>query len=181
VGKILAVIVIPTVGSLSDRIGRRPPIIVGSLCSGLSSFGYLYAISIANVPFAILMSPIMWGVIYQEYNAIFPSFYPNLFPTSTRVMAMAIAQNIGTSIIALLPAAFAAVAPPCSSIIPLTIGAITFGVTIISARAAWSAREKFRIHRNDLGNAGAVPVSKENYEWMLAEPVTAGPSVSAPA
>ena len=114
-GNILAVIVIPFVGNLSDRIGRRPPIIVGALCSGLLSFGYLYAISIANVPLAIVMSLLMWGVVYQGYNAIFPSFYPELFPTRTRVTAMAIAQNIGTTITALLPALFAAVAPPGSS------------------------------------------------------------------
>src|SRR5271166_6499168 len=48
-GNILAVFIIPYVGNLSDRIGRRPPIIVGALGSGLLSFVYLYAISIHNV------------------------------------------------------------------------------------------------------------------------------------
>ena len=132
-GNILAVIVIPYVGNLSDKIGRRPPIIVGALASGALSFAYLYAISIANVPLAIVMSLLMWGVVYQGYNAVFPSFYPELFPTRTRVTAMAIAQNIGTTITALLPALFATVAPPGSTNIPLTIGAITFFVTIIAA------------------------------------------------
>ncbi len=96
-GNILAVLVIPFVGNLSDKIGRRPPIIVGALVSGLLSFGYLYAISIHNVPMAIVMSLLMWGVVYQGYNAIFPSFYPELFPTRTRVSAMAISQNVGTT------------------------------------------------------------------------------------
>ena len=114
-GNILAVIVIPVVGNLSDRIGRRPPIIFGALASGLLSFGYLYAISIANVPLAIVMSLLMWGVVYQGYNAIFSSFYPELFPTRTRVTAMSISQNAGTTITALLPALFATVAPPGSS------------------------------------------------------------------
>ena len=49
--------------------------------SGLLAFAYLYAISIHNVPLAIFMSLLMWGVVYQGYNAIFPSFYPELFPT----------------------------------------------------------------------------------------------------
>ena len=40
-GNIVAVLVIPFVGNLSDKIGRRPPIIVGALASGLLSFGYL--------------------------------------------------------------------------------------------------------------------------------------------
>src|SRR5207302_9603196 len=139
-------------------IGRRPPIIIGALLSGLLSFAYLYAISTKNVPLAIGMSLLMWGVVYQGYNAIFPSFYPELFPTRTRVTAMAIAQNIGTLITALLPALFATVAPPGSTNIPLTIGALAFGITVISAIAAMTARETFRVHLNDLGDPNAVPV-----------------------
>lgn len=165
-GNIVAVFVIPLVGNLSDKIGRRPLIIGGALGSGLLSFGYLYAISIHSVPLAILMSILMWGVIYQGYNAVFPSFYPELFPTRSRVSAMAISQNIGTTITALLPALFATVAPPGSTNIPVTIGAITFGVTIISAIAAYSVRETYRIHLNDLGQQSAEPVDKEDYRRM---------------
>jgi MFS family permease len=168
-GNILAVFVIPFVGNLSDKIGRRPPIIIGALGSGLLSFGYLYAISIHNVPLAIIMSLLMWGVVYQGYNAIFPSFYPELFQTRSRVSAMAISQNVGTTITALLPALFATVAPPGSTNIPLTIGAITFAITVIAAVAAMSARETYRIHMNDLGRPGAVPVNKQEYDRLRAQ------------
>jgi MFS family permease len=168
-GNIVAVLVIPYVGNLADRIGRRPPVIVGALGSGLLAFGYLYAISIHNVPLAIVMSLLMWGVVYQGYNAVFPSFFPELFQTRTRVSAMAIAQNVGTTITALLPALFATVAPPGSANVPLTIGAITFGITIIAAVAALSARETYRVHLNDLGHAGAVPVSKRDYDQIRAQ------------
>src|SRR5437899_1478940 len=78
-GIMLAVFVIPFVGNLSDNVGRKPPIIVGALLSGLLAFGYLYAISIRNVPLAILLSLLMWGVLYHGYNATFPSYYPQLF------------------------------------------------------------------------------------------------------
>jgi MFS family permease len=168
-GNILAVVVIPYVGNLSDRFGRKPPIIVGALGTGLLSFGYLYAISIHSVPLAIVMSLLMWGVVYQGYNAVFPSFYPELFPTRTRVSAMAISQNIGTAVTALLPALFAAVAPPGAPNIPLTVGAITFAITVIAAVAAMTARETYRIHMNDLGKPGAVPVPKEEYGRLRAQ------------
>ncbi len=163
-GNIVAVIVIPFVGNLSDKIGRRPPIIVGALASGLLSFGYLYAISMHNVTLAIAMSLLMWGVVYQGYNAIFPSFYPEMFPTRTRVSGMAISQNLGTLVTALLPALFVAVAPPGAINIPMMIGSITLGVTIIAAIAAWTARETYRIHMNDLGDPDAVPVPKQEYD-----------------
>src|SRR4051794_18299778 len=167
-GNILAVIVIPYVGNLSDRVGRKPPIIVGAIGSGLLSFAYLYAISIANIPLAIITSLLMWGLVYQGYNAVFSSFYPELFPTRTRVTAMAVAQNIGTTITALLPALFAAVAPPGSSNIPFTVGAVAFGVTVIAAIAATTARETYRIHLNDLGDTNAIPVNKDVYDGLRA-------------
>jgi len=169
IGNIVAVLVIPYVGNLSDRIGRRLPIIVGALGAGLLSFAYLYAISIHNVALAMVMSILMWGVIYQGYNATFPSFYPELFPTRSRVSAMAIGQNIGTTITALLPALFAYVAPPGSHNVPVTIGAITFGITIIAAVTAWSARENYRVRLGDLGQPDAVPLDKTSYDQLRAE------------
>ena len=171
-GNIVAVLVIPFVGNLSDKIGRRPPIIVGALVSGLLSFGYLYAISIHNVPLAIAMSLLMWGVVYQGYNAIFPSFYPEMFPTRTRVSGMAISQNLGTAVTALLPALFVAVAPPGATDIPLTIGSMTFAITLVVAIAAWTARETYRVHLNDLGDPNAVPVPKDEYDRLREQTIS---------
>jgi MFS family permease len=168
-GNIVAVLVIPYVGNLSDKIGRKPVIIFGALASGLLSFAYLYAISIKNVPLAITMSLLMWGVVYQGYNAVFPAFYPELFPARTRVSAMAISQNLGTLVTAMLPALFATVAPPGTNNIPLVVGAITLGVTVIAALAALSARETYRLQIHDLGEPNAVPVEKLEYERMRSQ------------
>ena len=175
-GNCLAVLVIPFVGNLSDKIGRKPPLIIGALLSGLLSFGYLYAISIHNVPLAIAMSLLMWGIVYQGYNATFPSFSPELFPTRTRVSAMAISQNLGTLVTALLPALFAIVAPPGALDIPMTIGAITFAITVLAAIACFSARETYRVHMNDLGKPNAVPVPKADHD-RLREPTLANARV----
>jgi MFS family permease len=171
-GNIVAVAVIPFVGNLSDMIGRRPPIIVGALVSGTMSFAYLYAISIHSVPLAIASSLLMWGMVYQGYNAVFPSFYPELFPTRTRVSAMAIAQNTGTTITALLPALFASVAPPGSTNVPLMIGAITLGITAICALAAFSARETYRYQIRDLGSREAEPLDASEYRALRIRSLT---------
>ena len=191
-GNIVAVILIPFVGNLTDKIGRRPVMIVGCLGSGILAFPYLYFVSQGNLMMAFLFAILMWGVVYQGYNAVFPSFYQELFPTKTRVSAFAVSQNIGTLITAFLPTIYAAIVGPTpgacvvdkkfapdvvvngqtcraladsieSSVI-WTVGGITFGLAIIAAISAFSARETFRIHLNDLGNKNAVPIPREEYE-----------------
>ena len=142
-GNIIAVFVIPMVGKLSDKVGRRKPIIFGSIGAGLLSFVYLYAISIQNIPMAIGFSLLMWGVIYQGYNAVFPCFYPELFPANVRVTAMAISQNLGTMLTAFFPALFVTIAPPGADNIPLVVGGFAFAVTVVVAITAFSARETY--------------------------------------
>ena len=168
-GNIVAVIVIPILGNLSDRVGRRPVMIAGCLASGALSFVYLHTISVGSVPMALVSALLMWGVAFQGYNATFPSFYPEQFPTRTRVSAMAISQNIGTTISAFLPTIFATVAPPGTANIPLLIGSIAFGITVVAAGAAWSCRETYRVAMHDLGNPDAVPVPKAEYDRLRLE------------
>ena len=59
-----------------------------------------------------------------------------------------------------------AVAPPGATDIPLKIGAITLGITIVAAIAAWSARETCRTHMNDLADPNAPPVPKDEYDAL---------------
>ena len=165
-GNIVAVLVIPIVGNLSDRIGRRVPVVVGALGSGLLSFAYLYAISIGSVPLAIVLSLLMWGIVYQGYNAIYPSFYPELFQTRVRVTAMAIAQNTGTTLTAALPAIFALISQPGSANIPWVVGGFAFAVTAVAAVAALTTRETFRLRLQDLGHRDARPIDRAEYERL---------------
>jgi Arabinose efflux permease len=166
-GNAVAVLLIPFVGTLSDRIGRRPCIIVGALGSGALAYPYLYFVSVDNEPMAFLFAILMWGIVYQGYNAIFPSFYQELFPTKNRVTAFAVSQNIGTLITAFLPALYAVIAPAGTNV-PLIVGSITFGIGIIVAISAFSARETYRVHLNDLGMKGAPEVPREEYDRLRA-------------
>lgn len=163
VGNIVAVMLIPFVGNLSDRIGRRPLIMGSAVGSGLMSFLYLYAISVQSLPLAFGTSIVMWGMIYQGYNAVFPSFFPEQFETRYRVSAMAIAQNTGLFITAMLPALFALVAGPGTDHIPLIVGCITCVCTLLAGVAAWSAPETSRIPMADLGKRDALPTAEAEY------------------
>ena len=53
----------------------------------------------------------------------------------------------------------------------MTVGALAFGVTIISALAAFSARETYRLHLNDLGEPGAPSVDKTEYDRLRRQSI----------
>ncbi len=150
---IVAVILIPFFGRLSDRIGRRPLMIFGSLSSGVLSFAYLWAISQKNVVLTVVLAILMWGVLYQMWNATFASFFQELFPTRTRVTGFAVSQNLGLLIVAFLPTIFTLVAPPGSANVPLIIGGLTFVLAAISAVATWATRETSTLDLDALESA----------------------------
>jgi hypothetical protein len=66
---------------------------------------------------------------------------------------------------------FASVAPPGSANIPFTIGVLAFGITLIAAIAAMSARETYRFEIKDLGKPDAIPVNKDDYNRRRAQAI----------
>ena len=144
-GNIVAVILIPFVGNLSDKIGRRPVIIVGAWAPESWPTRTCTSSAEANLPMAFLFAMLMWGVVYQGYNAVFPAFYQELFPTKTRVTAFAVSQNIGTLITAFLPAIYAALVGPTPG---ACVGRQDSSVPDCRASDGETCRAAGRLHRD---------------------------------
>jgi MFS family permease len=172
-GNVLAVFFIPIVGNLSDRFGRRPMLMGPTAVAGLMSYGYLWAISQHNVTLAIVFSLVMWGCVYQGYNATFPAYFPELFPAHTRVSGMALGQNLGTVVASLMSVVFPLVAPPGSTHVVLIVGSITFGLCLIACAGAYFSPETFRMRSEDLGVPGAKPVPEADYHRLRAASIAA--------
>ena len=111
-GNVVAVILIPFVGDLSDRIGLRPVIIAGCLGAGVLAYPYLYFVSQGNLVMAFIFAILMWGIVYQGYNSASLPPPKKLFPTKTpAVTGFAMSDNIDTMITAFLPLIYAPLAP----------------------------------------------------------------------
>ena len=156
---VVALIAIPLWAMLADRIGRKPVFIFGALVPGALMFGYLWSISQANIALIFVFAVLMSGIAYSASNAIWPSFYGEMFDTRVRLSGMAIPTQIGFALGGFAPTIAAAVqGSGPNAWLPVAI--FTFAATLVAAIAAWTAPETYNVHLNDLGNRRAVGVRR---------------------
>jgi MFS transporter, MHS family, proline/betaine transporter len=91
------VLLLPFVGSLSDRIGRRPLLIAS--CIGYAVLGYPFFLmaSSGNTQLA-LAAQLLMVLLYVPYAGACPAFYAEIFPTRVRYTALSIGYNIAVAV-----------------------------------------------------------------------------------
>lgn len=147
---VVALVAIPMWANLADRYGRKPVFIFGTLAPAALMFPFLWAISQANIPLVFVFGILMSGVVYSASNGVWPSFYGEMFDTRVRLSGMAIPTQIGFALAGFSPAIAVAIqGDGPNAWVPVAV--FTAVVCLISAIAAWTARETYRTHMNDLG------------------------------
>jgi MHS family proline/betaine transporter-like MFS transporter len=91
------VLLLPLMGWLSDRLGRRPLLIAS--CLGYAVLGYPFFLlaSSGNVGLAVAAQLLM-VLLYVPYAGACPAFYAEIFPTRVRYTALSIGYNIAVAI-----------------------------------------------------------------------------------
>ncbi|MEV4175234.1 MFS transporter [Nonomuraea sp. NPDC049709] len=156
---VAAVISIPLWGKLSDRVGRKPVFVGGSLGCAVLMFAYLWSISAGNYALIFIAGIVMFGVVHSATSAVWPSFYGEMFTTRVRLSGMAIGTQIGFAIAGFAPTVATAVAGtgPESW---LGVSIITAVVCLVNVAAVATARETYQVPTAQLGlkPAGRVKV-----------------------
>ena len=91
------VLMMPLMGWLSDRVGRRPLLLFS--CAGYIVLGYPFFLmaSSGNVGLTIL-SQLLMILLYVPYAGACPAYYAEIFPTRVRYTALSIGYNIAVAI-----------------------------------------------------------------------------------
>jgi metabolite-proton symporter len=91
------VLLLPFMGWLSDRVGRRPLLIFS--CAGYVVLGYpFFLMSSSGSVGLALLSQLLMIAFYAPYAGTCPSYYAEIFPTRVRYTALSVGYNIAVAI-----------------------------------------------------------------------------------
>ncbi|MFC6065341.1 MFS transporter [Streptomyces ochraceiscleroticus] len=152
----VALLAIPLWAKLSDRIGRKPVFLTGSLGSAVMIFVYLWAVSTGSYPLVFITGIAFFGVVYSAANGIWPSFYGEMFPTRVRLSGMAIGTQIGFAVAGFAVSFAERIAGPGGDNW-LGVAAFTAGTCVICSLAVLTGRETHKVPTALLGEKPGVP------------------------
>ncbi|MEV5607598.1 MFS transporter [Streptomyces sp. NPDC052225] len=150
---------IPLWARLADRIGRRPVYLAGAAGSALLMFGYLWAISTGSYALTFTFGILAFGVVYSAANAVWPSFYGEMFPTRVRLSGMAIGTQIGFAVAGFAVTFAAQIAGPDGDDWS-AVALFTAALCVPPVIAALTARETHRVPTERLGERKAETAAR---------------------
>lgn len=149
-GNIAALFTQPLFGKAADRFGRKPVFIYGALSSAAVMPFYLLSMESGNSLLQFALSVVVFGCGYAAANAVWPSFYAEMFSARVRFSGLAIGTQLGFLMAGFAPSIVAALGglEPGGWVV---ISWFTAAVAGIASISALTAKESFRIPTAELG------------------------------
>lgn len=150
VANIGALITQPLFAMLADKIGRKPVFIYGAIASAALMPLYMLSMSSGNVVLTFVLAILTFSCGYAAANAVWPSFYGEMFSTRVRFSGLAIGTQIGFLMAGFAPSIIAALGGVQAGGW-VVISAFTAVICIIAAGSALTARETKDVPTETLG------------------------------
>lgn len=150
-GNIGALLTQPFFGMLADRIGRKPVFIYGALASAAVMPFYLRSMETSNTLLQFGLSLLVFSCAYAAANAVWPSFYAEMFSSQVRFSGLAIGTQLGFLMAGFAPSIVAAL----GGLQPggwVQISLFTAAIALIASISALTARETYHVPTSQLGH-----------------------------
>lgn len=147
----------PLFGMLADKIGRKPVFVYGALSSAALMPFYMLSMSNSDHTLTFVLAIATFAFGYGAANAVWPSFYNEMFSTKVRFSGVAIGTQLGFLVAGFAPTIVTALGGIREGGW-VVIGAFTAVVCVIAAASALTARETKSVPTPLLGvNPDAAP------------------------
>ena len=134
----VALICQPLFGLLGDRIGRKTIFTVGAFACSAGVFFFLWSITTGSIGLIIFSTVVLKSVLYSAPNALWPSFYAEMFSIRVRYTGVGLATQLSFIVAGFSPSLCYALMSNGSDWIP--VACFIGGLALIAAIAALSSR-----------------------------------------
>ncbi|MDR0139628.1 MFS transporter [Metabacillus idriensis] len=98
IATLVTTIMIPLMGKLSDKVGRKPLYIGGTIAMILFAFPYFYLLSLDSVLWLTVATVIGLGIIWAPITAVLGTMFSEIFSTSVRYTGVTVGYQLGAAI-----------------------------------------------------------------------------------
>ncbi|MBT2704171.1 MHS family MFS transporter [Chryseobacterium sp. ISL-80] len=98
VSTVITTILIPIMGSLSDRVGRKKMYIAGTLAMMAFAFPYFWMIHQGSVLMLVLATIIGLGIIWAPITAVLGTMFSEIFDAKVRYTGVSLGYQIGAAV-----------------------------------------------------------------------------------
>ncbi|MGO2751446.1 MAG: MFS transporter [Pseudoclavibacter sp.] len=150
VANIVALGTQPLFAILADRIGRKPVFVYGAVSSAVFMPFYMLSMSSGNTLLTFALAILVFSCGYAAANAVWPSFYGEMFSARVRFSGMAIGTQLGFLMAGFAPSIVAALGGVQEGGW-VVISGFTGVICLIAAISALTAKETKSVPTDTLG------------------------------
>ncbi|MCH4826710.1 MFS transporter [Planococcus halocryophilus] len=98
IATVITTILIPIMGALSDRVGRKKMYVTGAVAMGLFAFPYFWMLQQGSVLLLIVATIIGLGVIWAPITAVLGTMFSEIFDAKVRYTGVTLGYQIGAAL-----------------------------------------------------------------------------------
>ncbi len=98
IGTLAATLMIPLMGSLSDKVGRKPVFICGTIGMILFAFPYFYLLSLGSTLWLFVATVVALGVFWAPVTAVLGTMFSEIFSANVRYTGVTVGYQIGAAV-----------------------------------------------------------------------------------
>jgi metabolite-proton symporter len=98
IGTIVTTILIPVMGALSDRVGRKPLYVYGTIAMALYAFPYFWLVNQESVALLVIATVLGLGIIWAPITAVLGTMFSEIFSAEVRYTGISLGYQIGAAV-----------------------------------------------------------------------------------